>query len=103
MTREGAISKLIALSQWRCSIKNCGPNAHKGCNVCIESRKKSAEECISELKETERKNGHWIERSLPNLLGISKFCSICGSNYGMPHEIYNYCPNCGADMRGEQE
>ena len=43
--------------------------------------------------------GKWIEK--PYLFGTSRFCSICGSNYGMPHEIYNFCPNCGADMRKE--
>ena len=43
-------------------------------------------------------HGHWIEK--PFLLGTSRFCSLCGSNYGMPHEIYNYCPNCGAKMDG---
>lgn len=42
-------------------------------------------------------HGRWIER--PYLLGTSRFCSLCGENYGMPHGIYNYCPNCGADMR----
>lgn len=43
-------------------------------------------------------HGHWIEK--PFLLGTSRFCSLCGSNYGMPHEIYNFCPNCGAKIDG---
>lgn len=43
-------------------------------------------------------HGEWIER--PYLLGTSRFCSVCGENYGMPHGIYNYCPNCGANMEG---
>ena len=46
-------------------------------------------------------HGHWIEK--PFLLGTSRFCSLCGNNYGMPHEIYNYCPNCGARMDGRTE
>ena len=45
-----------------------------------------------------RPKGKWIEK--PYLLGTSRFCSLCGENYGMPHGIYNYCPNCGADMEG---
>lgn len=44
------------------------------------------------------RHGRWIEK--PYLLGISHFCSLCGSNYGMPHEVYNFCPNCGARMQG---
>ena len=45
------------------------------------------------------KRGEWIEK--PFLLGTSRFCSLCGENYGMPHGIYNFCPNCGADMTEE--
>lgn len=43
--------------------------------------------------------GRWIEK--PYLLGTTNVCSVCGENYGMPHGQYNFCPNCGADMRGE--
>lgn len=42
------------------------------------------------------KHGKWIEN--PFLIGTSRFCSSCGSNYGMPHEVFNYCPHCGAKM-----
>lgn len=46
------------------------------------------------------RHGQWIEK--PYLLGTSRFCSLCGSNYGMPHEVYNFCPNCGAKMDEEK-
>lgn len=42
--------------------------------------------------------GRWIEK--PYLLGTTNVCSVCGENYGMPHGKYNFCPHCGADMRG---
>lgn len=44
----------------------------------------------------ERKNGHW--KCEDYLLGTTHRCSRCGENYGMPHKIYNFCPNCGAKM-----
>lgn len=44
--------------------------------------------------------GRWSEK--PYLLGTTNVCSVCGENYGMPHGKYNFCPNCGADMREEQ-
>lgn len=44
----------------------------------------------------EVRHGKWIEK--PFLLGTGRFCSSCGNNYGMPHEVFNYCPNCGAKM-----
>ena len=40
------------------------------------------------------KHGKWIEKTF--LMGTSNFCSLCGCHYGMPHEKYNFCPNCGA-------
>ncbi len=30
-------------------------------------------------------------------------CSVCGSGYDMwKHDPHNFCPHCGADMRGEK-
>lgn len=49
------------------------------------------------------KHGHWIEWD--NYDGTYK-CSVCGMDWdiieGTPQDngMY-YCPNCGADMRGE--
>lgn len=45
-------------------------------------------------------HGKWIEKSY--LLGTTRYCSECGENYGMPHGVFNYCPNCGAKMVGKE-
>ena len=49
----------------------------------------------------ERKRGEWkpigqIVRTpyIPNY-----FCTVCGAR---PIQIGNFCPNCGADLRGEK-
>ena len=59
--------------------------------------------------QPERKTGHWVE------IGDEPYdeweCDVCGftidgSGCIDPEEyrdIYRFCPNCGADMRGEQE
>ena len=39
--------------------------------------------------------GVWVKN------GWSIRCSICG--YDMPFATRNFCPNCGADMRGESD
>lgn len=64
--------------------------------------------------EPERKKGKWIEISWsepdPNVCCTSYMmqsakCSVCGKYHTTPYfhrlEYFHYCPNCGADMRGE--
>jgi len=57
--------------------------------------------------EPERKRGDWIPQDHNKRNGYATTtvyyypkCSVCGKNgdYTM-----RYCPNCGADMRGEQD
>ena len=40
--------------------------------------------------------GEWIDD------GFAHRCSICGKQ-GVGIEYYNYCPNCGADMRPKSQ
>lgn len=52
----------------------------------------------------ERNEGRWIDRKELidadlNLWGYSQICSECGFILGAKE--YNYCPNCGAKMKGE--
>lgn len=59
---------------------------------------------IEALQEPERKKGYWEDFDCGN----SYRCTSCGEtwtlNDGTPEENnMNYCPKCGADMRGEQE
>ena len=60
---------------------------------------------INELPsaQPERKKGKWIYKH------CVWFCSECGENptkgmgYVQGHqELYDFCPKCGADMRGEE-
>lgn len=46
--------------------------------------------------QPEQNAGQWI----PNKHTDTVLCSQCGKCYG---NEYNYCPNCGADMRGTDE
>ena len=49
-----------------------------------------------------QKIGKWIERGEPNAQGQYEawyyYCSLCGQ---VGIKQYNYCPNCGADMKEE--
>lgn len=52
----------------------------------------------------EREEGRWIDHKRlimtdPEIWGYSQECSICGFVLGAKE--YNFCPNCGARMKGE--
>lgn len=55
--------------------------------------------------QPERIKGHWIDAVIPNDSGGLPVivCDKCNTffplQFGASH---NFCPNCGADMRGEQ-
>lgn len=47
----------------------------------------------------ERPQGKWIFKH--NSSDI--WCSVCDENFDEIPQKFNYCPNCGADMREESE
>lgn len=73
-----------------------------------------AVEILAEIEYTptadvqEVRHGHWITKDLDNFRKIECKCSECGyigiSNYDSYDDPYdfNYCPNCGALMDGEE-
>ena len=70
-------------------------------------RKPYHEVWISALRTLpERKTGKWIKLDAHAHLADHK-CSACGQECYVPtcmgDPMYDFCPNCGADMRGEQD
>lgn len=60
-----------------------------------------------ENKGEQRPKGHWItQRNIAHQKDYY-YCSECREEFsydgetGIKMSDYNYCPNCGADMRGE--
>ena len=45
-------------------------------------------------------HAHWIKSNCNNVSGLIYECSNCNT---VMFNAWNYCPNCGADMRGEQD
>ena len=78
-------------------------------DVNAESYKRGWNDAIDSIIECEptadvRENvrGEWI-KDYRNLLGYQiprKKCSVCGAIVADVSD-YRFCPNCGADMRGE--
>jgi len=48
--------------------------------------------------QPERIRGRWVKK--PHVHGVA-YCSLC--DYELHTNDTNFCPNCGADMRGEQD
>lgn len=87
MTKEEAILEVEKIREYR--YVDSTVQAQHALDMAIEALK------------NERPKGHWILKHIetaPKFVIERFYCSECGEwqIYGMP----NYCPNCGADMRG---
>ena len=47
--------------------------------------------------------GEWINPDISLSGEFLANCSICGESIMASAQHHNFCPNCGADMRGEEE
>ena len=60
---------------------------------------------INGIPTIEPKRGEWAKRTHNTLIAQVNFayCSECGQPIMHEHTrpLWNFCPNCGADMRGE--
>ena len=70
-----------------------------------ECRKRWMRELQLPSAQPMRKKGKWVSADAI-FGGVPFYCSECGENtrdtvMGKPR--WNFCPNCGADMRGEQD
>lgn len=66
---------------------------------------KTIENSLNDLPSAEpmQKIGQWkMKKTLMDFFEEIPVCSECGHTTEM-RKTYNFCPHCGADMRGEQD
>ena len=106
MTREEALNILHNASVYH-------PDYLDALNMAIEALEQSHTETVTEFADRcrecgKQKKGKWINKSHTSDCGI-KFvaseCTCCGKKtfFDCDQLVYNYCPNCGAEMRGGNE
>lgn len=67
---------------------------------------RKAEEIINEAPTIDAVSvvhGKWKRKIVDNGFNSDWVCSKCGYRVMTDFVSYSYCPNCGADMRGEQD
>lgn len=85
-------------------IKDCQTNNIKFTNTVFNCE--TIEDADGNIFRKECKRGKWIEED-DGWDGVYWRCSECDGAFclvdGTPEENkYNFCPSCGADMRGEE-
>ena len=98
MYRMGTDSNKKRLDDWINGVPSVQPERKKGNWVWKNKKKFCPIDCWfppTGFEDTwNEKEGSWIEKEL--------YCSECNFE-NWEHYKLNFCPNCGADMRGEQD
>lgn len=97
MTREEIIMEMEKIRE--CGYVDYTVQSQHALDVAIETLK------------IERPKGHWLEVDSFEMEDASVTdmrCGLCGkyASVVLPHGnryVYNFCPNCGAEMDGEDE
>ena len=80
------------------SIRECVEAVHDNYESDMEQGYLNAIECIEELPSAEPKKGKWIENCACSECG---WCNEVEGGFVGSTRGWNFCPNCGTDMRGE--
>jgi len=68
---------------------------------------KAYKEQLENLPTVQPKRGKWIDAVIPNDNGdlLVQVCDQCNTFFPLAYTGggHHFCPNCGADMRGEQD
>lgn len=75
---------------------------YRAVNVVCKSHREAFDMAIKSLEQEPRKGMRWIGRFETHEWGKEEWCE-CPWCHMDSAEAYNFCPNCGADMREVEE
>jgi len=102
ISRQDAIDALRGLPTWWADSGGYYGNAQPPMEALLDP-----EDAVSAIEnlpsaELERRTGRWIKKHGTINCSNCKQCSWSESFESIVYR-FNYCPHCGADMRGEQD
>ena len=92
MTKYKEIENMaVELSEGGCTdCEECSYDDRFNCKLLYEA------ELLYKVGYRKQKEGRWKGAGMGDY-----YCSLCNTTYSGGDE-YNYCPNCGAKMKGEE-
>ena len=90
------------------ALRHCNGPSWLTCQICqynndmMTCAYKMLRDAAAAIEELLPKRGKWIYKpkdAIEMMFTLPK-CSVCGHESS---DANNFCPNCGADMRGEQD
>lgn len=119
-TNGAELVPIFRMKQWFEHLPSAQPDRRydEWCNTCKEYDQEKHccprwNRVIRTTLQDAQRTGRWIDGKVKHIkngeLRNVRECSECGSSYfvydyyNSVDEIPKFCPNCGADMRGEQD
>ena len=98
MSRDKQIDEMVkVMCGNREAYKTCKSCKLANVNAIAYCRIEHYAECLAKEGYRKASVGEWIMEKFP----LTK-CSVCGTTRNCETEIgWNYCPNCGAKMKGD--
>lgn len=79
-------------------LSDCSNCPLSNYELCYEMLLQNAIDCI-EYYANSRPHGEWLPNYTSQFMNPGRQCSLCGKIVEFSE---NYCPQCGADMRGNK-
>lgn len=98
--------RLIDADMLKEKVPNTNVDIFENCRNCSTLMDWQVKELIDEqptIEAVEVKRGRWEEHILDGIMGHRPTIIVCSECNCTAFAKFNYCPNCGAKMDGEEK